>query len=130
MLYWVTASSVAALVVMLTYTVYYGRQTRHTGRRAFELSSHRDGSTLVLWLMIITIAVLEALIYQHPQPVRSALFWVHLPLAISFLSLFLALRFRYTGLRSKAHGRLAYLCAALFVATLGTGGILFWNFQL
>jgi hypothetical protein len=119
----VIAMMVAALAFMMGYVAYYGRQHRLTGGR-FELQSHRGGVSCAMWLMALTIVLLETGLPHPPLGQRSALFWVHLPLAASFLLLFLALRFRYTGLRTRRHRNLAYACLTLFVLALATGSVL------
>jgi hypothetical protein len=114
------------LVIALpfAYAVYQGRAYRAT-QDCLELDHHRDATNFALWYTLAGIALIEMGVRQQPHAHAPMLLWVHLPLAAAFLALLLILRFWLTGLRSrKYHGPLGRLCAALFLCTLATGGIL------
>jgi hypothetical protein len=118
---------VIPLVFMLGYTVWHARKYRTVGD-TLALEHHRGGTTCVMWLVLLTTVLIELMMLAQPAVgTRSALFWVHLPLAIIFVALFGLLRFKITGLASKVHRPLAYACLAAFAGALITGGILLWR---
>ena len=115
----------AALTYMVGYVAYYGRQTRLTGD-ALMLAHHRGGTNCAMLIALIVVTAIETLLYQRLAG-RSPLLWAHLPLAVTFAGLFLLMRFRFDGLRSKAHRYLAYACLAAYAGALTTGGMLLWR---
>jgi hypothetical protein len=117
---------VVPLVFMIGYVVYYGRAYR-TSKGTPALGAHRGGINCVMWLMALSIGLIEMGLRTGAPGPYPALFWIHLPLAVAFLLLFLAIRVRFNGHRSASHGVLAYACVALFGATLLTGGIMLWR---
>jgi hypothetical protein len=65
--------------------------------------------------------------FLHARPVPVWLEVVHLPFAVSFFTLFLALKFRYTGLKSpRVHAWLTYVVGLCLVVALVTGAPMFY----
>jgi hypothetical protein len=130
LLKWLVLGSFFAVAVVLTAVVVSGRRI---GDGWFHekwqllVQTHKRYTTFALGLALAAILATEAMVQLMDRSLlfgelRGSLFWVHLPLAAAFFLLFLALRFRFTGLRApRAHRALAYACLALYGGALGTG---------
>jgi hypothetical protein len=122
--------SVALMTVLLTcmllYVAYHGRRARTSNREPTKVLLHRGGAAGTTYVVLVTIVLIEILVRQSPVA-RSPLLWIHLPLAFTFATLFMLMRWRFDGLRSKIHRPLAYACLVTYAGALFTGVLMFYR---
>lgn len=122
----ITVSFVNAALRGRAYRMSEDAQNKYgTGRDEHLLDLHRQATNFALIYVLLGIFMIEfGVQLRPPESEASLILWVHLPLAIGFFGLLLALRFWLTGLHSVHHARFGRLCAALFAGTLGTGAVM------
>lgn len=116
---WLALAGLVVIAVPFCYLVFCGIRCRQT--KLLYLGRHHAAARATLWALALGVILIETAVWLKPIDHRSALLWVHLPLAVSFVVLLLLLQFRFHGLRSRLHGPLAYVCTAVFAGMLGTG---------
>lgn len=130
------------LVAFVMSAVYLGYQFVYLSQSGRQLSKdkrlstnnlgnlraiHKQASTKVLLAMLVAVVFLELFFYsQDLRYTDQVLFFVHLGLVISFVLLFLLIKFIFNGHKNPDwHKRLVYPCQVLFLAVIVTGFILF-----
>ncbi len=117
----------AVAVASLIITIWVGILLR-TDKNEALLWVHKLAAYFVIGSMLILVILVRVMVSaknsEEPYP---PIFWVHLPFAISFLTLFVGL-FRFNGKKYKHHGRLAYITLATFLVMSITGGMLLVEF--
>ena len=118
---------VVLLVGWLCYAGYHGRRYSVT-KDKLMLGHHQDGVEWAMWSLALTIALI-LMARRIVGPVsRPDMLYVHLPLALFAVGLFVSILARYDGLRAPAlHYKLAYASVACFALSLITGLYMLWH---
>jgi hypothetical protein len=124
----------ALFIFSLSRLVVAGRRMATNGRSPELLERHTMWSTGLLCTMVCTLAWLE-IVMQLPafkaQPVSNwLLWWVHLPFAMTFLAIFLAMKFNISlnGLGNPGlHRKLVRIIYVCLTVVFPTGFVLVWQ---
>ncbi len=114
-----------ALFVVLFITLCFILITAVVGtanrRLPHLVGVHKTYARCSLISTLILVILIELKVRMSGGAHLDWLFIVHLCFAIPFLLSLVGLNYRFNGLRSNYHARIAYTCLVLFVGALATG---------
>lgn len=113
------------VVFLMSKAYVYGRKCR--AERNF-VSKHKMYVNFSLALFVSTILLIESSVRLRIfSRAENIMLFSHVIPAIIFLSLFLSVRFKFTGIASPAHKILTRICFVGFAVAFATGAVLLWS---
>ena len=110
--------------LFLFITAQKGRQCAYYDPDPYGdcLSEHKVYARSTFYLALIAVVITEGYVRLSGGSQAGVFLFVHLALALPFLTTLALMVFKYTGLRNRhIHKRLAYSCLVLYIGTILTG---------